>query len=299
MPGNASRIGRNPTLVRHQPDQIPLPPRPFGIKTDQHPRIPSREQPITPQTLLPRGRHGPGQTSGQQMRTQRTGAQHEAMVADRPGESTGTGKHRTVGVTRAADRPSPETRRTTTATTNLATRPTQGRGDQRPTRRVRGPDKRRQPHPPRGAGNCATSHDEPAAADGHARHIRRHRRSSPAHGTAAQAQRSVTPTTPATETPPAESPAPPGPAGPQGRTPPPTRPGHRPPPVSHPRRRQLPRPGEHFLPPPLGNHRLRLHRPPRSDPHQVRPGPRYDVHHRVPAPPSAIHRPSAYSCASS
>lgn len=63
--------------------------------------------------------------------------------------------------------------------------------------------------------------------------------------------------------------------------------------------RQLPRTGEDFLPPALRNHRLGLDRPPRGDGHQMRPRPRYDVHDRVPPPPSAIHRPSAYSCASS
>ncbi|GAA4031622.1 hypothetical protein GCM10022232_91940 [Streptomyces plumbiresistens] len=73
---NVTRIGRNPALVRHQLDQIQLSPRPLGINPDQYPRIPSSEQPITPQTLLPRGRHSPGQPRGKQMGTQGADTQH-------------------------------------------------------------------------------------------------------------------------------------------------------------------------------------------------------------------------------
>lgn len=77
LTGNEGRIGRNPTLVRHEGNQLPNSPPPLRIKPEGHPRIPGGEEPITPQTLLPRGRHGTGQPSGQQMGTQRSPAPHK------------------------------------------------------------------------------------------------------------------------------------------------------------------------------------------------------------------------------
>ncbi|ELP70563.1 hypothetical protein STRTUCAR8_00636, partial [Streptomyces turgidiscabies Car8] len=79
--------------------QIPLPPSPFGIESDQRPGITSGEQPIAPQALLPRGGHGPGETGGQEMGAEGAGAQHER---DRGGRGRPARrerrKHRTVGV---------------------------------------------------------------------------------------------------------------------------------------------------------------------------------------------------------
>lgn len=105
MPGSVRRVGRNPTLVRHQPDQVPLPPRPFGIESDQHPGIPGREGPITPQALLPRGRHGSGQPGGQQMGAEGAGGQH-GSDADGPGTPARRKprKRRAVGVTPVTER---------------------------------------------------------------------------------------------------------------------------------------------------------------------------------------------------
>jgi len=77
---NVMRIGRNPTLLRHQRNQLALPPGPLGIEPEQHPRIAGREEPVTPQTLLTGSGHGPGKPRGKKMGAQGTGTQH---VSDR------------------------------------------------------------------------------------------------------------------------------------------------------------------------------------------------------------------------
>lgn len=112
--GDALRIGRDPTPVGHQAEQIPLPPGPLRIESDQHPGITGGEKPVTPQTLLPRGGHGPGETGGQQMGAQRTGTQHvnDADATTHPG-CPKRGKNPTVGAT---------------SRTALAARPTPGAG---------------------------------------------------------------------------------------------------------------------------------------------------------------------------
>lgn len=80
-PADVRGIRRDTALVRHQPQQITLAPTPFGVQSQQQPRIPRREQPVTAQAFLPRRGDGPGQPGGQQMRTQRSGAQHPADAA--------------------------------------------------------------------------------------------------------------------------------------------------------------------------------------------------------------------------
>ena len=99
-PRSALRIGRDPALVGHQPDQIPLPPGPLRIKSDQHPRIPSGKEPITPQTLLPRGGHRPSKPSSQQMGPQGPNTQHTNDAAGLPSPPPRKPqKHPTVGAT--------------------------------------------------------------------------------------------------------------------------------------------------------------------------------------------------------
>lgn len=74
--GYMRRIGRNPTLVRHQRNQIPHPPTPLRIKPHEHPRIPSSKKPITPKTHLPRSSHDPSKPSSQKMSAKGSGTQH-------------------------------------------------------------------------------------------------------------------------------------------------------------------------------------------------------------------------------
>ncbi len=100
MPGCMRRVGRNPTPFRHESDQIPHPPAPFRIDTDHHPRITSGEEPIAPQTLLPRRSHAPGKPSPKKMRPNDSTAQH-GSDGDGRGAGAGAGwdEDRTVGVT--------------------------------------------------------------------------------------------------------------------------------------------------------------------------------------------------------
>lgn len=61
-------IARDPALISHQFDQVLRLPGPLGVKAYQNSRVVGREQPITPQTPLPRGGDDPRQPSRQQMR---------------------------------------------------------------------------------------------------------------------------------------------------------------------------------------------------------------------------------------
>ncbi len=85
-------VARDTTLVGHQPQQITLTPGAVGIKPEQYTGIPRREQPITPQTGLPRRGHGPREPRRQQMSAQRSGAQHPPD-APAPGAARGRNPH--------------------------------------------------------------------------------------------------------------------------------------------------------------------------------------------------------------
>ena len=71
-----SWIDRNPTFITHEMNQFQERPVMFGVKAQQHPWVPGREEPITAQARLPARGHGPGEPRRQQMRAQRGGTQH-------------------------------------------------------------------------------------------------------------------------------------------------------------------------------------------------------------------------------